>query len=100
MRSRKSFIKKNTIAVVILIIILIITGIKTISIELMYRDLQAEEKEYLREIKELEDTLNNKKKELSEVDTLDFVEKYARETLKMVKPNEVYFIINYPKEDN
>lgn len=99
MKARKSFIRKNTIAVIILIITLVVTGIKTISVEMMYRELQAEEEEYLIKIKELEETLEEKKKDLSEVDSLDFVEKYARETLKMVKPNEVYFIINYPKDD-
>lgn len=99
MKSKKSIIKKNSIAILILIVVAVISGVKTLSKEISYRELKVTEQEYLSEIRKLKEVKSDKEKDLNNVDTLEFVEKFAREKLKMVKPNEVYFIINYSEDD-
>lgn len=100
MKARKSFVRRNIIAISFLIIVALISFIKIISKEVLYYDLIETEKSYLEQIKNLEDTLEDEKKNLESIDTLEFIEKYARETLKMVKPDEIYFLINYSKNDD
>lgn len=51
----------------------------------IYKDVEYEYKEKEEELKEL-------KKELKMVDSHEFIEKQAREKLKMVKPNEKVYV--------
>lgn len=57
------------------------------------------------ELADKENELKLVKKELKKVDTNEFIEKIAREKLKMVKPNEIVYIdtnkkINLKDENN
>ncbi len=70
----------------------------TINKRKMYNELKAKGDDYLEEIKSLELILQNYKNELEDINSLKYVEEYARETLKMVGPNEIYFQINYENE--
>lgn len=57
----------------------------------IYEDVEYEYKEKEEELKKL-------KKELKMVDSQEFIEKQAREKLKMVKPNEKVYIDTSKKE--
>lgn len=86
--------KDHSMSVIIGIIIFVI-GYSCLSIYNQERDieyLKGTYKEIQEEMKEKEVILKQVKNELKTVDSDEFVEKQAREKLKMVKPNEKVFI--------
>ncbi len=64
----------------------------------MYDQLKVEEEKYLKEISELKDKLNLYEKELKEATSREYIERYARENLKMVSPDEIYYDVKYPDD--
>ena len=80
---------------VIIVLIILIIGYFCLSIYNQERDieyLKGTYKEIQEEMKEREEILKNVQNELKTVDSDEFVEKQAREKLKMVKSNEKVFI--------
>lgn len=55
-------------------------------------ELKAQEVKKGEEIKKLEEEVNELDKEIKNSDSLEFVEKAAREELKMVKPREIIYV--------
>ena len=99
MKKRRSFLRKNSIAIGILVIVAIYSVTSTILKQDLYKELKIQGDEYMAEIEALERTLNQYQDRLDKIDTLEFVEEYARETLKMVSPDEIYFQIYYSNEE-
>lgn len=99
MKKRRSFLRKNSIAIGILVIVAIYSVTSTILKQDLYKELKIQGDEYMAEIEALERTLNQYQDQLDKIDTLEFVEEYARETLKMVSPDEIYFQIYYSNEE-
>lgn len=63
------------------------------SLKVIYEDKSFEYSEKQKELKKVEDELKN-------IDSKEFIEKQAREKLKMVKPNEtVYIDVNKNKNE-
>ncbi len=61
--------------------------------ELQYRKLLAEEAAYLTEIENLNEEIERLESRLENNQDPQAIEKIAREKLKMVKPNEIIYII-------
>ena len=99
MKKRRSFVKRHTISIGILVIVAIFSVRTTLQKQDLYDKLVAQGDDYIAEIDELEQTLKEYQNELEQVDTLEFVEKYARETLKMVSPDEIYYQIYFTDEE-
>lgn len=99
MKKRRSYLRKNSIAIGILVIVAIYSVTSTILKQDLYKELKIQGDEYMAEIEALERTLNQYQDQLDKIDTLEFVEEYARETLKMVSPDEIYFQIYYSNEE-
>lgn len=99
MKKRRSFFRRHSIAIGILVIVAIFSVTTTLMKQEKYDELKQSGEEYLAEIEALEIKLKRVQNDLEEIDSLDFVEKYARETLKMVSPDEVYFQIHYTDEE-
>jgi cell division protein FtsB len=99
MKKRRSFLRKNSIAIGILVIVAIYSVTSTILKQDLYKELKIQGDEYMAEIEALERTLNQYQDQLDKIDTLEFVEEYARETLKMVSPDEIYFQIYYSNDE-
>lgn len=60
--------------------------------ESLLNELEAKREENLLEVEELEKEIENLEKEIENSDTLQFVEKVAREELGMVKPREIIYV--------
>ncbi len=99
MKSKGSLINRNIIAVTVLVIIAVISGKISFDKQKKFDELELEREAYLKTIESLELELESKKKELDEIDSSEFIEKYAREVLRMVKPNELYFKTYYPEDE-
>lgn len=99
MKKRRGFLRRHSIAIGILIAVAIFSVTSTIMKQDLYVKLDKKGDEYMAEIESLERTLNQYQEELDRVETLEFVEEYARETLKMVSPDEIYFQIYYTDDE-
>lgn len=99
MKKRRSFVKRHTISIGILVIVAIFSVRTTLQKQDLYDKLVSQGDDYIAEIDELEQTLKEYQNELEQVDTLEFVEQYARETLKMVSPDEIYYQIYFTDEE-
>lgn len=55
-------------------------------------ELKAQEVKKGKEVKKLEEEVNELDKEIKNSDSLEFIEKVAREELKMVKPREIIYV--------
>ena len=100
MKKRRSFLRRHSISVGILVIVAIFSVASTLSKQDLYNDLQQQGDTYLTQIDELERTLKQYEEDLERVETLEFIEEYAREKLKMVSPDEIYFQIHYIRDDD
>ncbi|MBN2794442.1 MAG: septum formation initiator family protein [Clostridia bacterium] len=91
MKRRKSFLKRHFIALTILLLV----GVYSVSVTFVKQqrldELRVKSDLAVAKIQQLEMTLKDKEYELNKTADLDYVEKFARENLKMVYPNEVYF---------
>ena len=99
MKRRRSFLRRHSISIGILVIVAIFSVASTLSKQDLYNELQEQGDAYLNQIDELERTLKQYENDLERVETLEFVEEYAREKLKMVSPDEIYFQIHYTGDD-
>ena len=99
MKKRRSFVKRHSIAIGILIVVAIFSVRTTLQKQDLYDKLQDQGERYIAEIDQLEKTLKEYQNKLEKVDTLEFVEEYARETLKMVSPDEIYYQIQYTDDE-
>lgn len=95
MKRRKSFMRRHIIAISFLILVAAYSITSTLHKQNTLNDLELTSQETIAEIERLEMVLREHELELSKVDTLDYVERYARERFKMVKPDEIYFQMIY-----
>lgn len=65
----------------------------------MIRNLKAQKVEKEKEIEELQGDLDELNDEIKNVDSLEFIEKVAREELRMVKPREIIYVDINKKRD-
>ncbi len=96
-------IKKDKLVRILFVCTLVLVvafSIRTyMSKEEMYKELQKTEEKYLQQIQELEEQLSTYERELKESTSREYIEKYARENLKMVSPDEIYFDVDYSGEN-
>lgn len=83
----------------IMILIVFWLGKNLISQSMMMRDLNKRKAKEEQEIMRLEEEINQLEAEIENKDSLNFVEKVARDELKLVKPREIMYI-DRNKENN
>ncbi len=66
----------------------------------LMKDLEAKKEYNLEEIKSLEKEIEKLNEEIESSDTLQFVEKVARDDLGMVKPREIMYIDKNKKKNH
>lgn len=93
MRKKRSFLKRNRYMVLLSIVFAIYVSTALISQELQYRKLLAEEADYHTQIESLNEEIERLESKLESSQDPHAIEKIAREKLKMVKPNEIIYII-------
>lgn len=84
--------------VVLSIVFAIYVSTALISQELQYRKLLQEEADYYMEIETLNEEIERLESRLESSQDPRAIEKIAREKLKMVKPNEIIYIIQEENE--
>jgi len=98
-KSKKGFLKRNKIIIVFFIIFFVYIGYTVISNESRYKELKTEEENYNEEITVLKEEIESLKIEIEKSQSHEIIEKIAREKLKMVKPNEIIYIIQDNEEE-
>ncbi len=99
-RKKVSFLKRNKIAIIVLTCLLLYLSITIVNQEIKLRDLQIEGDQLQSELDELSKEVSEIEKKVEEGTSLEFIEKTAREKLKMVKQNEIIYIIQDEKESD
>lgn len=92
-RKKGKFFKRNKIAIFFFGVLFVYLSVTIISQEKNLRDLRQEQKELQAIVNNLKEEKKKMEKKVEESSELEFIEKTAREKLKMVKPNEIIYII-------
>lgn len=98
MKKKSVVVKRNKYLILFLVVFVGYIGYSVVQTEIKIQELKAREatlKEELVKLTEEKDTLT---KQLEESKSLESIERIAREKLKMVKPNEVIYIIQEEKK--
>jgi len=95
----KKFLKRNSLLIVILIIFVVYFVYSMYTTDLKLKEYQATQSDLNEEINSLEDDIERLHDELEYAQTTEAIEKIAREKLKMVKPNEIIYMIKGQTED-
>jgi cell division protein FtsB len=98
MKKRRSFFKRHIILISILILASVYSLVEVTRKEIKKSELEEQSLVYQSRIEDLEDQLTDLQAKESEHGTLEFVERYARERFKMVKPDEIYFQMQKGKD--
>lgn len=97
-KKRKSTFSRNKYLIVFLIIFFGYVGYSVFNTEIRIHELKAKEASLQDELKKLSVEKEQLLKDLEESRSLESIEKIAREKLKMVKPNEVIYVIKEEPE--
>lgn len=98
MKKKSVVVKRNKYLILFLVVFMGYIGYSVVQTEIKIQELKSREatlKEELIKLTEEKDTLT---KQLEESKSLESIERIAREKLKMVKPNEVIYIIQEEKK--
>ncbi len=98
-KHKKKNVKKFRIRHLIILVFGIYICTTLISQKKMLKNLNAEKVEMENEVKTLNTEINEINKEIKNSDSLEFVEKVAREELKMLKPREIIYIDKSKNKD-
>ncbi len=97
MKGTARFLKRNRVVVLFAVAFLIYVGFTFVRQEVKLRQLRAEEAACQAKIVLLKEDVDELENELENASSPETIERIAREKLKMVKPNEIIYII---QEDN
>ncbi len=93
MKGTARFLKRNRVVVLFAVAFLIYVGVTFVRQELKLRQLHAEEEACQQKILLLKEDVEELEEELENASSPETIERIAREKLKMVKPNEIIYII-------
>ncbi len=97
-RIRKKFLKRNRIGLVFIILFIAYISLTLLKQEVKYRELREQEKQLMNDIRVLNSQIGDLAEEVDHTDSLDYIESLAREKLKMIKPDEIIYIIKSNNE--
>lgn len=92
-RKKGIFFRRNKISILFFTILFLYLSVTVVGQERSMRDLQHEQRELQEIVDNLKKEKSEKEKMVEESSKPEFIEKTAREKLKMVKPNEIIYII-------
>jgi len=93
MGRKNHFFRRNQITFVLIVVFLGYVSMTLVRQEIKLRELRYEESNLLSEVEKLNEDIVELEVELEESGDIAYVEKIAREKLKMVKSNEIIYII-------
>lgn len=95
MRKRKSFLRRHIVAVTFFVLVAVYSVTATWTKQDKLNELRAKSEAAIEQIQQLEMELKDQEYQQDKMDDPDFVERFVREKLKMVRPNEVHFEMMY-----
>lgn len=98
-KNKWRFVRRNKIGLMVFLVIAVYTSITMIKQHIKLQELVEEEQRIQEEIKTLHEEIKAVKGKIEESDNPELIEKAARDKLKMVKQNEIIYIIQ-DKKDN
>ena len=96
----KRYLRSLAVVLLVLSFLLLYLSITIVNQEMKLRDLQQEGDQLQNRVDELNKEVSKMEKKVEESASLEFIEKTAREKLKMVKQNEIIYIIQDEKESD
>lgn len=100
MKKRKSTLSRNKYLILFLVLFIGYVGYSVFNTEIRIHELKAKEAALQDELKKLSVEKEQLLKDLEDSRSLESIERIAREKLKMVKPNEVIYIIKEEPDAN
>lgn len=101
MKKRKArFFRRNWLMILIFTVIIGYYAFNMVQTEQKLKTYQATQETLMAEIETLEREINRLADEYAYSQTPEAIEKIAREKLKMVKPNEIIYLIKNQEEGN
>jgi len=97
MAKKRHFIKRNRFFMALVMLFALYIGTTLVRQELKIHELSQEEKQVGSQIEALTGEIEVLKEDLKASQSLEFSEKVAREKLKMVKPDEIVYILKEPE---
>lgn len=93
MSKKRFFFRRNQITIIFLIVFMVYVSVTFVRQEIKLRELRFEESNLISKIQTLNTDITKLEIEIEETAGLVYLEKLAREKLKMVKSNEIIYII-------
>lgn len=93
MARKRSIIHRNRLLMGLVVLFLIYIGAIFVRQEVSIRQLKAEEIQVKAQLSSLNEEIQLLQEDLEASQSLSYVEKIAREKLKMVKPDEVVYVL-------
>lgn len=100
MKKRHSTLSRNKYLILFLVVFIGYVGYAVFNTEIRIHELKAKEASLQDELQKLSVEKEQLLKDLEESRSLESIERIAREKLKMVKPNEVIYVIKEEPEKN
>ena len=100
MKKKKSFFKRHIIAIVFLLLVAFYSAYSTYNKEQTLNSLELISQERIENIRTLKEEIQQLESSLDQVNTPEFIERYAREKFKMIHPYEVYFQMIYDEDED
>jgi cell division protein DivIC len=90
---------RRSMAIIVMSLIVMWSVVSMVMSQVKMWEIRGESKSYNQEIEQLKQEIDALEKEKAESQSLDYVEKVAREKLKMVMPDEVIYFIKDKKSE-
>ena len=91
-KKKKSIIKGNRLFYIVIFSVILYVAWIFGNQQIKLRDFQQQEQEKQKQVAALKQEVLRIEEEIKQSNTPEFIEKVAREQLKMVKPNEIIYI--------
>ncbi len=98
MKKKAVAVKRNKYLIIFMVVFLSYIGYTVVQTEIKIQELKANEAVLKEELSKLTEEKDSLTKALEDSKSLESIEKIAREKLRMVKPNEVIYIIQDKKD--
>lgn len=97
MARKRHFIKRNRFFMGLVLLFSLYIGTTLVRQEIRLLELREEERQVSTEIAALSEEIGVLQEDLKATQSLAFSEKIAREKLKMVKPDEIVYVLREPE---
>lgn len=99
-KTKRKFFKRNRLTILVIVLVIGYYSYNMYQTDLKLKEYKDVQKDLKLEIESLERDVNRLNDEYAYSQTPEAIEKIAREKLKMVKPNEIIYLIKGAEESD